>query len=162
MGYQEKKCIKCKEVKSIEDFYKHKSGKYGVASLCKECKAKYHKDKSKPQKPKICPICKKEFIPKKTSQQIYCITASGDSPCFRKSVSEKRKIIAEKKNAHQREYYKNNPDKLKEKNKRKSEKRKSDPKLHLNNIISVAIRRSLKNGKMAVIGLLLLIIQLKI
>ena len=221
----EKQCSKCQEVKSIEDFYKKKRGKFGVAGVCKGCANKYSKEynknhpeyfkeyrnnyyneiykpkvekefkpkikicgfcgkefftehlrsgnarkyckscsseaqkeknrirqhgKYKPKtefEPKICPICKKEFIPQKSKSQIYCTTARGDSPCFRKSVSEKRKLIADRLNKAQREDRKNNPEKYKELDKRKSEKRRTDPKLHLNNIISTAIRRSLKNGK---------------
>jgi 5-methylcytosine-specific restriction endonuclease McrA len=54
-----KQCSKCKESKSLDQFYKDKNGKYGVTSICKKCKkrivreyynnnrdkiAKYHKE----------------------------------------------------------------------------------------------------------------------
>jgi 5-methylcytosine-specific restriction endonuclease McrA len=57
-----KQCSKCKESKSLDQFYKYKNGKYGVTSICKKCKkrlvkeyynnnrdkiAKYHKEYNK-------------------------------------------------------------------------------------------------------------------
>jgi hypothetical protein len=32
-----KTCTKCKETKALTEFYKHRSGKYGVDSTCKIC-----------------------------------------------------------------------------------------------------------------------------
>jgi hypothetical protein len=32
-----KKCNKCQETKELTEFYKHRSGKYGVDSTCKIC-----------------------------------------------------------------------------------------------------------------------------
>lgn len=39
---QIKICTKCKKVLLISRFYKQKKGKYGVSSVCKECKLKYN------------------------------------------------------------------------------------------------------------------------
>jgi len=33
----EKQCTKCKEVKPLSEFYKHKAGKDGLTSYCKSC-----------------------------------------------------------------------------------------------------------------------------
>jgi len=38
-----KRCSKCGEVKPLEDFYKNKSRKHGVSSLCKSCESAYRK-----------------------------------------------------------------------------------------------------------------------
>jgi len=35
-----KKCTKCGQTKHTSEFYKHKQGKHGVASYCKECDRK--------------------------------------------------------------------------------------------------------------------------
>ena len=39
-----KKCSKCKEVKPINEIYKHKRQKDGLASQCKCCENKKHKE----------------------------------------------------------------------------------------------------------------------
>lgn len=39
-----KQCIKCKEVKSIDQYPKHKSTKDGYRSECKKCRAIYSKE----------------------------------------------------------------------------------------------------------------------
>ena len=39
-----KKCSKCKEVKPINEFYKHKRQKDGLASQCKCCESKINKE----------------------------------------------------------------------------------------------------------------------
>jgi len=42
-----KTCSKCAQEKSLTDFYKDKEGKFGVSSICKECKSKYNSDRKK-------------------------------------------------------------------------------------------------------------------
>lgn len=39
-----KKCSKCKELKSLEDFNKQKTGKGGLTSKCKDCQSHYGKE----------------------------------------------------------------------------------------------------------------------
>ena len=39
----EKRCSKCGQEKPLEDFPKHKGGKYGRKSICKDCQKKYNK-----------------------------------------------------------------------------------------------------------------------
>lgn len=41
---QTKKCTRCKETKLIIDFYKIKTGKFGVQSQCKKCLNTYHQE----------------------------------------------------------------------------------------------------------------------
>lgn len=38
-----KRCSKCGEVKGVEEFYKKRSGKYGVGYWCKICHKKYNR-----------------------------------------------------------------------------------------------------------------------
>ncbi len=37
-----KKCTKCGRELSLDNFYNHPTGKYGVYSVCKECQRKQH------------------------------------------------------------------------------------------------------------------------
>ena len=39
-----KKCSKCLEIKSLNEFNKNKSKKFGVASVCKICHSNYRKE----------------------------------------------------------------------------------------------------------------------
>lgn len=39
---QVKTCTKCQGILTIDYFYKQKRGKYGVSSICKDCKLKYN------------------------------------------------------------------------------------------------------------------------
>jgi len=42
-----KKCSKCGEEKSINEFCRDKNGKFGVRSLCKVCERKYQRERYK-------------------------------------------------------------------------------------------------------------------
>lgn len=48
-----KECSKCGEVKSVIEFNRNKSKKYGVESTCKKCKAKYQKQYNQEHKEEI-------------------------------------------------------------------------------------------------------------
>ena len=48
----EKKCSKCKVVKSVNDFHKHKGRKDGLQQACKECKKEYAKQHHQDNKEK--------------------------------------------------------------------------------------------------------------
>ena len=39
-----KKCSKCKEVKTLNNFYKHKTNKDGYWGYCKDCHYQYQKE----------------------------------------------------------------------------------------------------------------------
>ena len=49
----EKKCTKCGEVKSLDEFSNNKGGKFNKSSRCKICYSKYYKDYSKKNAVKI-------------------------------------------------------------------------------------------------------------
>ena len=43
MEKEEKKCRECGKTKSLEEYYKHKRGKYGRRARCKLCVKAYNK-----------------------------------------------------------------------------------------------------------------------
>ena len=45
-----KKCSKCKEIKSLDKFYKHREAKDGFNGACKYCKKEYQKNYNKDYK----------------------------------------------------------------------------------------------------------------
>jgi len=151
----EKKCTKCKEVKSLDEFTNFKKGKHGKAYQCKSCFKEYYLQ-NKETKHKY----KKEYY-KKNKEKILL---------QKKEYNKKNK---EKNNKHNKEYYKNNKEKEKKrralyrkknkdkillyrkKNKRKrlkylkkylKERRKIDPIFKLRGCISSNISDSLKKN----------------
>ena len=54
----EKTCTKCGETKSLEEYYKHKAGKYGRRVRCKECRnacmKAYEQSEARKAKKKAC------------------------------------------------------------------------------------------------------------
>lgn len=109
-----KKCNKCGEIKSIEDFNKAKRYKYGVKNYCKECNNKYHK---KWYKSNVAYIKKynKEYHKnniekwKKYNKKYYKY-----DPRTKERCKEYYKNNAEKIKKQHKEYRKNNPEKQKE------------------------------------------------
>ena len=59
MDLLNKICTKCKFPKSIDEFHKVKEGKYGVGSLCKECRGIYMKIRYQNNREKILIYTKK-------------------------------------------------------------------------------------------------------
>ena len=138
----EKKCTKCKEVKSLDEFNNGKDSKDGKQFRCKICNKEYRKK----NKGKM-----KEYRKQYRKDNIV-------------EMTEKAKIYHQKNkenlNKNQREYYKNNKEKIKnankkykEKNKRKrlkyskkylKERRKTDFLFRLRGNISANIKESLK------------------
>jgi hypothetical protein len=47
---EEKKCYKCKEIKSYSEFYKNKSNKDGLSGYCKKCQSVHEKTELKKSK----------------------------------------------------------------------------------------------------------------
>jgi len=138
----EKKCTKCGEVKSLDEFNNRKDSKDGKQFRCKICNKEYRKK----NKGKM-----KEYRKQYRKDNIV-------------EMTEKAKIYHQKNkenlNKNQREYYKNNKEKIKnankkykEKNKRKrlkyskkylKERRKTDFLFRLRGNISANIKESLK------------------
>ena len=116
-----KECTKCKEIKSIEEFYKDKNCKDGHQSLCKGCFNEIYKIWRKKYPEKIKEWYKTHF---EYNKKYY------------KNNSDKWK-----------RFRKNNPEKYKEYSKKSYKTRKLNPTFHLSRLISESIRYSLKGNK---------------
>lgn len=111
-------------------------------------------------KPKICPVCGKEFIPEKSNRQIYC-TTKGKGACYHKLVwkrKDKTKAYLEYKkyseknkqklSKHKRQYFLDNKDKLNQLRRiRESRLRKEDVRFNLDKRIGAAMWNSLRKNK---------------
>lgn len=87
-----KQCSKCGEVKVFADFYKHKNGKHGVTSKCKQCYRDYHEE----NKPKI--LRRQRQYRADNKMYVYDLLREG------------RKKNAEKIRERSRKYAKENPE----------------------------------------------------
>ena len=149
----EKKCTKCGEVKSLDEFTNFKKGKHGKAYQCKSCFKDYFKKYKQDNKEKNNKHQKEYY--KKNKEKILL---------QKKEYNKKNK---EKNNKYNKEYYKNNKEKEKKrralyrkknkdkillyrkKNKRKKlkylkERKKIDPIFKLRGCISSNIYGALK------------------
>ena len=122
----EKKCTKCKEVKSLDEFYNSKGGKDGRSTWCKSCFKEYRNK----NKEKLSQIAKKYYKYNREDKLKKCKE-------YREKNKEKLRIKYKKYLDNNKGYHL----------KYKKLRRKTDPffKLRLN--ISSNIERSLsKNG----------------
>ena len=149
----EKKCSKCGEVKSLDEFYNHKIGKNGKRHECKICTINLNKEYYKKNKEKFSQHAKEYY--KKNKEKILLQS---------KEYNKKNK---EYNKEYYKEYYKNNKEKEKKrrvlyrkknkdkillyrkKNKRKKlkylkERKKIDPIFKLRGCISSNIYGALK------------------
>ncbi len=104
-------CSKCHEVKSVSEFYKDKSQKDGVKTMCKDCKKQYQKQNYKQNADKI-----KEYKKEYRKQNIDKIK-EHDKQYYKQNKDKRREYNAEwrKQNADKlAEYRKQNADKIKE------------------------------------------------
>ena len=126
-----KRCYKCKEQKSVNDFYKDRTTSSGLCSKCKECKKAYCKEYE--QRPYV-----------KESRKTYRESPEGilvnTSYRSKSEVKERNKIKAkerrkqnlDKYKAMSRRYYQNNLDR--ERKRRAAymrKRRKEDPSFNL-------------------------------
>jgi len=121
----EKKCTKCGEVKSLDEFYNAKHGKNGKASRCKDCDKEYKQY----NKEKI-----KEY--NKEYKQYN-----------KEKIKEYKQYNKEKIKEYNKEYYKNNKEKLSDIQKIYCKNRKEiDPLFKLSLNIRSNIGRSLRRN----------------
>ena len=91
---QEKKCSKCKEVKSLNDFSRDITHSDGLRSSCKKCNCKIIKNKN-------CKFCKKSFKPYTTISKFCSAKCMVDNQKSKRSFNwgkEKCKNITGKNN----------------------------------------------------------------
>lgn len=100
-----KRCSKCKENKSLSDFYKNYTAKDGYRSDCKACRKKYSQTEKH-----------------KASQKRYRQTEKGK---FTQRIGQIRHRRTEKYKANQKRYYQSEEYKIDHKRYRNSEKGKA-------------------------------------
>jgi hypothetical protein len=154
----EKKCTKCGEVKSLDEFTNDKKGKHGKAYQCKSCNKKYkennrekvnkyskeHRLKNKEYHKEYSKIYHKEYYKnnkekRKEYSKIYRQNNKEKIKISKQECREKynktaRKYYENNKenlNKNQREYYKNNKEKIKNANKKYIEKNKGKKREYL-------------------------------
>jgi 5-methylcytosine-specific restriction endonuclease McrA len=91
-------CSKCKESKTLDQFYKSKTGKYGVKSKCKECSNKIVREYRNNNRDKMSKY-NKEYYNNNKNRLI-------------KYQKEYRNNNRDKIAKYQKEYYDNNRDKI--------------------------------------------------
>lgn len=94
---QTKICLTCGIDKSLDQFSKHKTGKYGRNPHCKKCESEMRRVKHTLIE---CPYCYREFVPKR-SDQVYC-----SSKCYDRhhNILNKEKNSKYNKEYHKRTY----------------------------------------------------------
>jgi len=150
-----KQCSKCKKIKPLNEFYKLRTGKYGVRADCKVCNRKsrkeYHKNhltqKREYRKNNIERINKnlKEYY--RNNLEKYKEYYKKNRIKIIELAVIRRKNNPEKVNKYNKGYRKNHPEKVKEFSLRGYRKRRLNIKFKLSDLISNLIRQSLKNGK---------------
>jgi hypothetical protein len=125
----EKKCTKCGEVKSLDEFNNDKKGKHGKAYQCKSCNKKYKQDNKEYHKEYHKEYYKNNKEKEKKRLALY-----------RKKNKDKRKIYDKKHREKHREKIN------KYKSKWYKEKQKIDTVFKLSNNIRANIANSLKKN----------------
>lgn len=98
MGEIFKKCTKCGEEKPTSDFYKSKSGKFGVSSICKVCNSIQRKEYAEKNREKLNAKKRQYYLENKDKIKEYW-----------ESVKEHRK---EYMDAYNKDYYLKNSEKI--------------------------------------------------
>ena len=115
MTIKSKVCTGCKEDKLLEEFYKHKAGKYGRPSKCKICmkeyKAKYYANN--PEKMKERASKYRANNPEKVKEYKAKYRANNREK-LKEQSSKYRTNNPEKIKEHKAKYYTNNHEKMKE------------------------------------------------
>jgi predicted nucleic acid-binding Zn ribbon protein len=91
----EKKCNKCGEIKTSDEFQKSQKAKDGLRQPCKKCRSI---ENIKIQQPKHCPICGKLFTPFKCTQ----ITCSAKCTGIKNRKENREKSLEVKKLYYQK------------------------------------------------------------
>lgn len=139
-----KKCNKCNIEKPLDEFYKHKGGKLGRRSDCKECKKAYqeaNKDKIRARKKTYYEANKdKALKARKTYYEANKEKIAEQKKAYREANKER---IAERK----KQYYQANKKRIAEWHRRyKKARRKSDPLFKLSCNYRTLLGNTLKRG----------------
>jgi hypothetical protein len=167
----EKKCTKCGEVKSLDEFSNDKKGKHGKKSKCKDCVGLYYQDnkehilmlekeyrnKNKEQKKKTS----REYYKKNRKELLiknkyYQEINNEKIKAYHTKNKERGSFLNKRWREENKQYHKEKKKQYREENKEKEnerqniyikEKFKTDPLFKLSHNIRTSIRTSLrKNG----------------
>ena len=156
-----KQCSKCREVLHASRFYKDKKGKYGLRSICKECKRKQDKEYKEEHKEELKEYREehkeelKEYREehkdyyKEYSKQYYEDNKEYIKERSKQYYEDNKDYYKE----YNKEYYKNNKDKISEKNKQWREGNKDkvleyNKKWHKNNPEKLFNKHNRRRGKL--------------
>ena len=130
-----KRCSKCKEKKSFEEFYKNKANRDGLQGQCRSCSKKYSKTYNEERRNRLSEL-KKESLERRKKESLERRKKYLDKESERKygenrEVSERKKEYKEYIEKRDRvaerskKYYEENQDKVLE-NQRKSRKKRRE------------------------------------
>ena len=140
-----KRCIKCKEEKPLEEFYKHKWSKNGRRNHCKECSKQYRDNNREKisERGKQYRDNNKEKIREKNKRY-----RENNKEKIREIKKQYRENNKGKIREVNKQYYENNKEKILERNRHyRRQKRKNNPEFRLKASISSAFRRFLNGNK---------------
>lgn len=133
-------CTKCNIEKDTNQFYKLKTGKFGVRSECKECAKEYYENNKE-----TIVSYKKEYY--KINKEKLSKKSKMYNENNKEKIKEWRENNKESIKQKDKEWYRNNKESILEKaNEYKKERRSTDPLYKLTFNIRNLIRISLKNG----------------
>ncbi|MBA7591122.1 hypothetical protein ES708_33273 [subsurface metagenome] len=135
-----KRCNKCKQIKPVRQFYKHKRNKDGYYFQCKDCVNDYYKSwkENNPKKVKMIQSKYAKNNPEKESKR--AINWQKNNP---KKVKEIKKRFKENNPRYMENYRKNNSENIR----KYLKKWLLNPRNKLSHNISVLMNRSLKRNK---------------
>jgi len=128
-----KKCPKCNQTKTIDNFYHNKTRKDGYGALCKECC-----NEAARQLRKVNP--EKAYKAKRKYRKI-------NNEKIKEAYRQWRRANIEKAREIMRQWAKNNPEKIREYQRKSYKKTTNTPKGKLNYLITRQIRRTLRGKK---------------
>jgi len=134
-----KKCSNCGKEKNINCFYKHRSSKNGIRSICKICSDKEHEKFVKSNVEKMREWDKKYRHERRKTHPV-------ESRKYSKKYSKTHPVEVK---AQKKRWIENNPDKVKAIRKRRDAKIRSTLKGKLSRNMSVRIYNYLRNGSKA-------------
>jgi len=142
---QVKRCSRCREIKPVSEFYKHKINKDGYVHNCKNCHKLEVREWQKNNSERVIEVARK--YRENNLERIRESSRKSSKKCRRNNPEKAR----ERTRKSMEKWRENNPEWAREKgrkaNRRQRIKNKDNPKFKLNNNIRSTIWDSLKRNK---------------